>query len=91
MDKVTEAYCKNLSNRVLVIGVPNKSANEVSIKERTWSDCTLEQNYSDLPDTEFTKLVCKCKSTEFEVFITGDYETSVRCLYCHFWYVVHSG
>jgi hypothetical protein len=35
--------------------------------------------------------VCPCGSTEFQILITGSYETSGRCLKCGNQDVVHSG
>ena len=96
MDKATRDYYEKLGIEPskgweIVQGVPNKSANLVKIKEETWSDTNLDSDYLLCKIIEFEKLKCKCGSISFEIFRTGDYETSARCQSCKFWYIVHSG
>ena len=40
---------------------------------------------------EYTKCVCACGNTMWEVIYTADYETSIKCLACGVFRVVHSG
>jgi len=54
-------------------------------KDEYWED--------GMPDAgiPFTRLKCMCGGTTFQVFHTGDYETSARCEGCGGWMVVHGG
>lgn len=56
----------------------------------TWSDCNLNSTTFDCQ--AFDKLQCRnCQGEMFEVFKTGSFETSARCVKCKMWYIAHSG
>ena len=66
--------------------VHDDELDNMPVVDGVWSDG--EVSPSSVP---FTRLVCRCGSPVFNVYSTGSYETSARCIVCRTWYVVHSG
>jgi len=82
-----------------MIGTKNESADKVKRIDDCWSDtkliadCTGYGVQKFLRDNGggFPRLKCEnCGRTEFEILITGEWETSARCK-CGFYYIVHTG
>lgn len=73
------------------IGCLNKNADKIERINNTWSDTNLDEDYFFPSTIKFTRLMCTCGCTNFEVLSVDSYETAAQCNNCKKYYLVHCG